>query len=196
MPAAMNRAPDHPQFAIASFKQEENLVIALIRKDRRAIEYLYDNYCDALYGIIFRILDNEALAEDALQETFVKVWKKIEGYNRNKGRLYTWMLRIARNTAIDIKRANFKRLKQEPLDRFSAKDNPAIWDSMHTKDTGIRSLVEKMKPEQKEIIDLLYFGGYTQVEAAKYLNLPLGTVKTRTRSALQFLRKALKHEEL
>jgi len=163
---------------------EEELVRLLQEKSKPAFSYLYDNYSGALYGIVLRILNNdEETSQDILQESFVKIWKNIETYDRSKGTLFTWMLNITRNTAIDILRT-LKRHTIQSID-----DNVYNIDRQHSHKTnedniGVKEMVNKLKPEYKIIIDLAYFGGYTQEEISEELKMPLGTVKTRARAAL------------
>jgi RNA polymerase sigma factor (sigma-70 family) len=173
---------------------EEDLIRLLLVREEAAFTYLYDHYAPALYGIISRIVPEEELAQDILQEVFVRIWKNFPSYDPGKGRLFTWMANISRNLAIDHVRskANHHALKNQSLSDSVSKVNRTISISNNTDLIGVKSFVEKLKPEYKEIINLLYFGGYTQEETARELNLPLGTVKTRTRSALQQLREILK----
>ena len=170
---------------------EEELVHALRNHEKVAIEALYDMYSASLYGVISRIVVDVPTAEDVLQETFVKIWNSFSNYSADKGRLFTWMVNIARNLAIDkIRSKGFKnQLKNHELE-----NNVAFIDEQ--KNTvykpelmGIKNLVETLKPEQKSILDLVYFKGYTHVEAAEELGIPLGTIKTRLRMAIQELRK-------
>ena len=178
-------------------KQEHNisdtqLVSLLQNKDRKGVSLLYDRYSAALYGVILRIVKAEDMAENVLQDTFVKIWKNIGSYDPSKGRLFTWMLNIARYAAIDFVRSkNYKQdLKTKTIDV-----------SVHTKHMqastviegiGVREKVKKLELKYREVIDLIYFGGYTQAEVAEHLNLPLGTVKSRARIAIRELRKLFK----
>ena len=170
---------------------EEELVSLLKQKDQQAFSYLYYNYSAALYGIILRILkQEEETSQDVLQESFVKIWKNLEHYDRSKGTLFTWMLNITRNSAID-KLRSMKRVTIQSID-----DNVYAVDKEHyhtgTEDKiGVKAVLNNLKPEHKIIIDIAYFGGYTQEEISEKLNMPLGTVKTRARAALIELRKII-----
>ncbi|MCD6066807.1 MAG: subfamily polymerase sigma-24 subunit [Bacteroidetes bacterium] len=173
---------------------EEELVALLQQKDKKAFEYLYDNYSDALYGITLKIVRGDTdLAHDILQEAFVKIWKNFEKYDRQKSSLFTWILNITRNHAIDTLRS--KRYKYEIQ---NLEDNVRIIETTHTSQTntdtlGVKQAVETLlDPEQQLVIDAIYFNGLTQEEASKELNIPLGTVKTRVRIALRELRKIFK----
>jgi len=170
---------------------EEQLVLSLRNHEKIAIEALYDMYSASLFGVISRIVIDTAIAEDVLQETFVKIWHSFSSYNTEKGRLFTWMVNIARNLAIDkIRSKDFKNQhkNQEIENTVNSIDeqNSTVYKPELM---GIKDLVDTLKPEQKSIIDLVYFKGYTHVEAADELGVPLGTIKTRLRMGIQQLRK-------
>ena len=170
---------------------EEELVRALRNREKIAIEALYDMYSSSLYGVISRIITDTATAEDLLQETFVKIWNSFSGYSAGKGRLFTWMVNIARNLAIDkIRSKDFKnQTKNQELENnvtFIDKQKNTVYNPELL---GVKDLVETLKPEQRSIIELVYFKGYTHVEAADELGVPLGTIKTRLRMAIMLLRK-------
>jgi RNA polymerase sigma factor (sigma-70 family) len=170
---------------------EEELVLALRNREKIAIEALYDMYSASLYGVISRIIIDTATAEDVLQETFVKIWHSFSGYNADKGRLFTWMVNIARNLAIDkIRSKDYKNQnKNQELENNVTSIDQQRSTVYKPELLGIKELVETLKPEQKSILDLVYFKGYTHVEAADELGIPLGTIKTRLRMAIQQLRK-------
>jgi RNA polymerase sigma factor (sigma-70 family) len=172
---------------------EEELVALLYQKDMKAFEYLYDNYSDALYGITLKIVrGDEDLAHDVLQEAFVKIWKNFEKYDRQKSSLFTWMLNITRNHAIDTLRSKRYKYEIQSLDNNVRIAEPLAGQT-NTDTLGVKQAVETLlEPEQQQVIDAIYFNGLTQEEAAKELNIPLGTVKTRVRIALRELRKIFK----
>ena len=166
-------------------------MLSLRNREKIAVEALYDMYSASLFGVISRIITEEALAEDVLQETFVKIWHSFSGYSAEKGRLFTWMVNIARNLAIDKVRSkdfrnNTKNQELENNVTFIDKQKNTVYNPDLL---GIKELVETLKPEQKSILDLVYFKGYTHVEVAEELGVPLGTIKTRLRMAIQQLRK-------
>ena len=170
---------------------EEQLVLSLRNHEKVAIEALYDMYSASLFGVISRIVIDTAIAEDVLQETFVKIWHSFSSYSTEKGRLFTWMINIARNLAIDkIRSKDFKNQNknQEIENNVTSIDeqNSTVYKPELM---GVKDLVQTLKPEQKSIIDLVYFKGYTHVEAADELGIPLGTIKTRLRMGIQQLRK-------
>jgi RNA polymerase sigma factor (sigma-70 family) len=169
---------------------ERELVTALRRKDDEAFGYLYDHYAGALYGVIKQIVADTEVSNDVLQEAFVSIWRKMEQYDESKGRLFTWMLNIARNAAIDKTRSKgFQQSsKLQPL-----VDDDGVHHSVKpgVDDYGLKKVLAKLKDEQRLLIDLSYFQGYTHEQIAKALHIPLGTVKTRIRSALTQLRSYL-----
>lgn len=160
----------------------------LQQRDEKGFSYLYDNYAGALYGIINSIVPDRETSHDLLQDVFVNIWKKIESYDPAKGRLFTWMLKVARNAAIDKLRSKSHQafLKNQPLtERVDIAVGP------RTDDVGLKKVLTRLKNEQRILIDLSYFQGFTHDEIARMLGIPLGTVKTRIRSALTLLKTML-----
>lgn len=173
-------------------KQEE-LIPLLLKREERAFTLMYDMYSKSLFSVISNLLKETEDAEDVLQEVFVKIWKNIDTYSDSKGRLYTWMLNIARNTAIDKLRSKSYNNSQKNL----SSDNfvHLLDDSnkfIHRIDTiGVQEFVKKLKPKCIQLIELLFFQGYTQQEASEELEIPLGTVKTQNRNCINDLRTYL-----
>lgn len=169
-----------------------DLVELLRQKNRDGYNQLYERYAGTLYGIIFKIVTDTSTAEDILQDTFVKVWKNINNYSAEKGSFFTWLLNITRYTAIDYLRS--KQHKQKTKTQTTT-DNEYIQEAIYTvnnvDNSSLKGLVAKLEPKYREVIDLVYFWGYTQDEVSKILNMPLGTVKTRARMGLQILRNNL-----
>ena len=171
---------------------EGELVAQLRQQDEQSFGYLYDNYAGALFGIICQIVPDKETASDVLQEVFVNIWRKIGSYDATKGRLFTWMLNVARNAAIDKIRS---KGYQDSLRNLSLpQDVPGRQVAPHNDDYGLRKLVSRLKNEQKVLVELSYFQGYTHEEIAKTMNIPLGTVKTRIRSALIQLRTLIEEK--
>ena len=172
---------------------QEELLPLLLRKEERAFTQLYDMYSKSLFSIITNLINDREEAEDVLQEVFVKIWKNIETYNQSKGRLYTWMLNIARNTTIDKLRSKGFNNSQKNLssDNFVNlfDDTNKLVDKVDT--IGLQDFVKRLKPKCIQIIDLLFFKGYTQQEASDELAIPLGTVKTHNRNCINDLRNYL-----
>ena len=177
---------------ISVTKYSEEELVALL-KDRRqeGFTYLYEHYSGALFAIISGIVPDEALAADVLQEVFVNIFRRIEMYDSDRSRLYTWMLNIARNAAIDMVRSKgFRQMKQnreidDPVYEASGSTSQQI-DHI-----GVRKMLSKLKGDLQQVLELAYFSGYTQEEISDILKIPLGTVKTRVRTALKQLRELM-----
>ncbi|AKD04067.1 sigma-70 family RNA polymerase sigma factor [Pontibacter korlensis] len=170
---------------------EEDLIARLRARDNAAVSLLYDMYSATLYGVILQIVKTEEVAEDVLQETFIKIWKSFDKYDEKKGRLFTWMLNVGRNLAIDKLRSKEYRMKGSTNSLSGSQVNFSS-SAFNPDHIGVREVVEKLSPEQQTIINLMYFEGMTQNEIAEEYNIPLGTVKTRARSAVKFLSKLFK----
>ena len=170
---------------------EEALVALLVQRDMKGVEILYDNYSSALYGVIYRIIKDDEIAEDVLQDTFLKIWNHFLQYDPQKGRLFTWMVNIARNQAIDkVRSKDFaNQSKNQSIDNVVSFIDLNRSSSYNPDTIGLKGMVEKLDKEYREIIDLIFFEGYSQSEAAEKLNIPLGTVKTRSRTAIMKLRQ-------
>lgn len=170
---------------------EPELIQAIQNKDKIGAEALYDMYSSSLYGVIYRIVLHEEIAEDLLQETFIRIWNSFSSYDTSRGKLFTWMINIARNIAIDKTRSKDFRnsSKTENIDNNVLSIEGNFQSEMNPETLGLKELVEKLKPDQKMVLDLVYYKGYTHVEVAEQLEIPLGTVKTRLRNAIITLRK-------
>lgn len=173
---------------------EQELVTLLQQRSDHSFGYLYDNYSGALFGVINAIVTDPETARDVLQEAFVNIWRKIESYDPTKGRLFTWMMNVARNAAIDKIRS---KGYQDSLKNYPISDNVDTSDIgkatfSQLDDVGLKKVLSKLKEEFRVLIDMSYFQGYTHEEISKILNIPLGTVKTRIRSALIHLRTMIK----
>ena len=171
---------------------EQELTAALKVKDEQAFSYLYDHYSGSLYSIILQIVKSPEVANDILQEVFISIWRKIELYDPIKGRLFTWMLNISRNASIDMLRSkNYQNSQknQEITDNVYGL-NQVTQTSIDS--IGLNKFLGKLRPEQRVLIELAYFKGYTHDEIAQIEDIPLGTVKTRIRNALLQLREFLK----
>jgi RNA polymerase sigma factor (sigma-70 family) len=174
---------------------EQELVAGLKARDDQAFAFLYDNYAGALYSIIRQIVtDNNELAGDVLQEVFINIWRKIESYDQTKGRLFTWMLNIARNASIDTLRSksyqNSQKNQELPENVYKGASNQTTQQNVDN--IGLKKMLEKLKPEHRVLVELAYFKGFTHEEIAEMMAIPLGTVKTRIRNALLQLREYLK----
>lgn len=176
------------------YMSQEEIILLLQKKDDKAYSVLYDMYAKSLFAVIINLINDREEAEDVLQESFIKIWKNIDSYDGSKGRLYTWMLNISRNTAIDkLRSKNFnnskKNLSSDNFVHLLDESNKSVFkiDAI-----GIQEFIQKLKPKCIALIDLLFFKGYTQQEASEALEIPLGTVKTQNRNCINDLRIFLK----
>ncbi|WP_299128407.1 sigma-70 family RNA polymerase sigma factor [uncultured Winogradskyella sp.] len=167
---------------------EQNIIDLLKVKDKRAINLLYENYSNSLYGVILKITINEEIAEDALQETFVKIWKNAHKYDASKAKLFTWLFRIARNTAIDKLRSfNNRYHKEVQIDTSNVYILPT--SNLNQDVLDIKDHVGRLEEKYQIVLDALFFQGMTQQEASDELNIPLGTIKSRLKIGLRELKK-------
>lgn len=185
----MNTKPTLPTYT-------ENQLITLIKhRDQNAFGYLYDHYSGALLRVIMNVISDQEQANDILQKVFVNIWQKIDAYEVSRGRLFTWMLNIARNAAIDTLRSKHYRQQKlrQPITetQFLQADQP---DHSRSDTIGLLKYVARLKPQQRTLIELVYFHGYSQPEIASMQSIPLSTIKTRVRSALSQLRLLLGHQ--
>lgn len=179
----------------ASIHYSEAQLEALLKSGKeKDFEILYDRFSDALYGVLCRVLRDEELAEDALQEAFMKIWRNGQKYDANKGTIFTWMLNIARNHAIDKLRSLKNTASSKSGEGLDDVNIPTAADDAPDEvlqRSELLELVNTLPQPLLILIDLVYVKGYTQAEVAEQLGIPLGTVKTRIRTALQTLRAQL-----
>lgn len=172
---------------------EQDLVLSLKNRDEVAFSYLYENYAAALNGVIYAMVNDFNTAEDILQEAFVKIWNNIDSYDETKGKLYTWMRRITNNLTIDTIKSKQHKQQSKVVENELAVANFAgnnnITERLNTLD--LQKKLDSLDKKQRLILDMSYFQGYTQEEIARELNMPVGTVKTKIRTAIIELRKIL-----
>jgi RNA polymerase sigma-70 factor (ECF subfamily) len=169
-------------------KEINEVVIELQNGSQKALETIYDRYSASLYGLILKIIRDEALASDVLQDCFIKIWKKAPTFDVTKGSIFTWMLNICRNKAIDELR---KRQRQrEGFDKMTNESPNENGYENNINVIGLDFIVDELPENQKLIIEYLYFRGYTQQEVSDELDIPLGTVKTRARNAINQLKES------
>ena len=178
---------------VLRFKDDGELVERLKRRDQQAMSVLYDRYGRITYSIILRIVRNEAVAEDLMQETFFRVWNRVQGFDPEKGALGPWILTVARNRSIDHLRSIQGKTTESAFE-LEKMEHPALFENL---ESGIlnmdrvkilRSAFEKLNPNQRMVIELAYYEGLSQTEISEHLKQPLGTVKTWVRTALKALR--------
>ena len=170
--------------------QQDFLITQLQEGNEKAFEKIYQLYSKSIFGVIFTILKDEKLAEEVLQDVFLKVWEKASTYDASKGRFFTWILNIARNASIDqLRSRTYKDLQKNVGDETFVdiiESRQKLVDN--TDGIGLRKYIRLLEPLCRNIIELLFFKGYTQQESAKALEMPLGTLKTRNRMCIKKLR--------
>ena len=183
---------------------DEILVTQVARGSSAALEALYDRYASAVLGILLKVIGDQSLAEDVLQETFWRVWKSAATYQSQRGTFTSWLFRIARNLAIDA----YRRRNVRPQAFHSADSNDPIVDETPDPDTDvveqtqsilknrqIRNALASLPQVQRQVIEMAYFYGMTRQEIAEATGEALGTIHTRARLALQKLHEELDREE-
>ncbi|MVM36198.1 sigma-70 family RNA polymerase sigma factor [Spirosoma sp. HMF4905] len=175
----------------AALQAESDLVRDLQAKLPSAFSTLYDAYSPALLGTLLRLIKDQARAEDLLQDAFIKIWSTIPSYDPQQGRLFTWLLAITKNVALDeLRKQKVRHSANEYLDKNSNQscDLPVSEGMLH------QSILTNLAPKYRQIVELVYYGEYTKQEVAAQLCLPLGTVKTRYRMALQLLKQQFRQD--
>jgi RNA polymerase sigma-70 factor (ECF subfamily) len=168
---------------------ENTLVLRLQNADPRAFDYLYSHYKVALLGAIRVMVKDPAASEDILQDTFIKIWHNISKYDTSKGRLFTWLLRIASNTAKDCLRQQTRRRTQPWQDLEDRQDQlPQLHTEQSFAAFDIAALMPQLLAPRRQALELVYLRGYSHAEAAEYLRIPLGTLKSHVRAGLQSMR--------
>ncbi|GAB3783916.1 sigma-70 family RNA polymerase sigma factor [Spirosoma horti] len=174
-----------------SDQTEMRLVRALLDPTSTSFALLYDAYSPALYGVLLRLVHDQARAEDLLQDAFIKIWSNREHFDPKQGRLFTWLLTITRHVALDELRAQKVRTAASTYmyDRSDKEVRPALPEGKVD-----RALLSHLAPKYQAVVELMYYRDYTSLEAAEKLELPLGTVKTRVRKAIQELRSHFRND--
>ena len=170
---------------IVLVQEDLELIERLQRQDHAALSALYDKYAGALYGVIFRMCKNGYLAEDLLQETFVKIWRKADQYDPSKGKFFTWAYRVAKNTTLNALRKTAGLIQNEDL---SVYEGIGI-EEAHEDFLALKGSLAKLAKHHQEAIELVYFKGLTHKEAHEEMGVPLGTFKSYVRQALTKLRE-------
>jgi RNA polymerase sigma-70 factor (ECF subfamily) len=191
-----------PDEGLYSGLSDEELMQRLAYRDLRAFRALYDRYGRLVYSATYRVLRDAHLAEDMVQEVFLRLWRKPDSYAPSRGRFATWLTSVSRNRAVDEVRSRNRRYRHETASPEEQErevpateaDDPALTAEMADQRRLILAALANLPDEQRSTIELAYFGGYTQQEIAQMLDQPLGTVKTRIRLGMQKLRAALTPE--
>jgi RNA polymerase sigma-70 factor (ECF subfamily) len=176
--------------------EDPSLVRRLKAHEPKAMNDLYDRYGRVAYSLIYRIVRNSSTAEDLVQETFLRVWNRVQSFDAERGALGAWVLTVARNRAIDYLRSVDGRMEASAI-QLDQLERPGLFAKLDATALAIdrvrrlKSAFEKLTPAQRQVIELAYYEGMSQTEMAERLKQPLGTVKTWTRSALKVLRDEL-----
>ena len=178
---------------------ERELMNRIKARDSNALEQLYDLYNALLYGLVIPIVKKREEAEDVVQEVFLKIWEKASTFDDERGNVYSWIVTLARNRAIDRIRSKGYKSQQKVSTSISEPEFTLEADTIDPLETTIYSdraelvnrALEQIPENQREVIEIAYYKGMTQSEIADHLDLPLGTVKTRTRLGMMKLRDIL-----
>jgi len=186
--------------------QDDELMGRLGGRDLGAFEALYDRYGDLVYSVALRVVGDTYVAEDVAQDVFLRVWRRPDQFDLNRGKFVTWLLSVTRNRSIDERRSRGRRLRFEALPSSAEeedvlpsnddRDDPALATVLADDRVAVRAALEVLPAEQKLAIQLAYFGGFTQQEIANKLGQPLGTVKTRIRLGMQKMRGSLEERRM
>ena len=171
---------------------DPDLAAALVAGSQDALAELYDRYAPLAYGVALRVLGDPARAEDVVQEAFLKIWNGASTFDAQRGSLRTWLLTAVRNRSIDYLRgrAAHERREQElvpELVEAGARTDPWREVSLSLERTAVREALTSIPAEQRQAVELAFFGGYTHREIADMTRVPLSTVKGRMRLALEKL---------
>ena len=178
------------------FKDDADLARRLKARDSAAMRELYDRYGRLVYSLILRMVRNASAAEDLVQETFLRVWNRMQAFDEERGALGPWVLTVARNRAVDYLRSADGKMSAAALE-LDQLEHPGKFCDFEDRALSldrarrIKDAFEKLTPHQKTVVELAYFEGLSQTEMAERLQQPLGTVKTWVRSALKVLREQL-----
>jgi len=172
---------------------EQDLIIAILNKDEIGAEALYDMYSSTLFKVIYSIVKHQEVAEDTLQQTIIKIWHSFDQYHAQKGRLYTWMVTIARNLSKDALRSKawHNQNNNTDINDISSDVEKRYSTSINIDLFGIKESLNKLKVEHRQVLNLIYYQGYTHVEVADELGIPVGTVKTRWTMGMSNLKRLL-----
>lgn len=159
--------------------------------NEEAVSLIYDNYGAVLFGLCARMMGSKEDGEEVFQEAMIKIWRYAKSFDPSKARLYTWMMNVTRNTCIDQIRKNDRRPQIQDIDSNVYKVDSVNQGEIEVDHIGLKKEIDKLRPEERKVLELAYFKGFTQGEIAKDLNIPLGTVKTRARKAITELKRFL-----
>jgi RNA polymerase sigma-70 factor (ECF subfamily) len=175
---------------------DEEVMQLVQRGDPQAFELLYDRHGGAAYSLAYRIVGKQAAAEDVVQEALLSIWRSRRRYDPTRGSVRTWILGIVHNRAIDgLRRSSVHERRRETLDvveeRFEASERTDVEVARREEARSVRGALETLPAEQRQTIELAYFGGFTQNQIAELMDQPVGTVKGRMRLGLDKMRREL-----
>jgi len=172
---------------------DDALMTALAERDLSALGALYDRYGRLAYALAYRILGESEAAEDVVQDAFISAWRGAASYRRDRGNPRGWLLSIVHHRAVDVlrRKTTFRPAPLEVAEQRPAEEDTAAMAERNLEQQTVRSALQTLPDAQRRTIELAYFGGYTHVELAELMGVPLGTVKGRMRIGLQKMRRAL-----
>jgi len=188
-------------FAIYVEGDDRDLAERLKRREPAAMGQLYDRYGKLAYSLIYRIVRDTGVAEDLVQETFLRVWNRVQGFDAERGALGPWLLAVARNRAIDYVRSSGGKMTRGSLE-LEAAEHPTVFVNFEAdllsqdRVRRVRGAMDRLNENQRHVIELAYFEGLSQTEMAERMGQPLGTVKTWVRTALKNLREELREKAI
>jgi RNA polymerase sigma-70 factor (ECF subfamily) len=188
----LRAVPKEPD-AVSAAATDSELLTRVADRDREAFELLYQRYVRSVFGLALRRLRDRQRAEDAVQETFASVWRSAASYRPERGPAAPWLWAIARNAIVDRFRSHVDTSGEVP-EIVSVEAGPADRAESSFVSWRVHRALEELPDREREVVELAYWSDMSQSEVAEYLHIPLGTVKTRTRSALARLADALEGE--
>jgi RNA polymerase sigma-70 factor, ECF subfamily len=177
--------------SVEEMRDDLSLLERIVKRDAEAVGELYDRHSSLLYGLILRILRNASEAEEVLQDVFLQMWKRAETFDGARGTPVAWLVRIARNRAIDRLRANTVNMRTLEAPPPPPSESPEARAALSEEQRALGRALDVLSAEERQLLEHAYFLGLTQSELAERFDLPLGTVKTRIRTALMTLRREL-----
>jgi RNA polymerase sigma-70 factor (ECF subfamily) len=190
----LRAVPSEPAPPAPLDPSDVELLARVGERDREAFEILYGRYVRSVFGLALRRLGDRGTAEDAVQEAFTAIWRSASTYRPERGAAGGWIYTVARNAIVDRLRRNGPTADSELPELASAEPGPAQQAEDSDVAFRVHRALEELQPREREVIELAYWSGMSQSEVAEYLHLPLGTVKTRTRSGLARLATVLEGE--
>ena len=171
-------------------RTDEEVLASIAGGDDHGLAELYDRYGRLAYGLAYRVLRDQALAEDAVQDAFLAIWRSADGYRRERAKPSTWILTLVHRRAVDLVRREDRR-RAERLEETPEVAGPTVPEEADLRETrtAVQAALRKLPDDQREALELAYYGGFTQSELAERLGVPLGTVKSRMFAGLARLRE-------